>query len=84
MSAKNYRVTIKKAEGYWLIKTYTLFLRPIYDHGNPEPVRIDEEWEEDYHDVALFYWEARFMAWLIKRKLEKNLPPEEVIYERKG
>jgi hypothetical protein len=83
---KTYKITLQRRQGYWKIKTYTLLITPVYEHGNPDPVRHSEEWLEWGYgdDTALFYWEARFIAWRLKCRLEKTPSGEEVIYERKG
>lgn len=85
---KNYRITIKPFEGGWYINVYALKLNPVYERGGSqtEPARVEEEWFEIHWDAALFYWEARLIAWNLKRKVESGKlgRGEETIYERKG
>jgi hypothetical protein len=86
---KNYKITISKEPSFWQINLYTLKVTPIYEHGNPNPVRHDEEWVALYRphddDIALFYWEARLMAWRLKLRLERGTldQSEKTIYEKK-
>ncbi len=90
MSAKNYKITITKEPGYWKIHLYTLYTKPVYEPLGKAILRHEEEWHKAnisyVDDVALFYWEARFMAWRLKLKLDKGTfgKREETIYERKG
>lgn len=89
MSKKpSYRITVKSNGDMWKVSHYVLKLTPIYEYGKPqtEPVRVEESWELLDYEYALFYLEARFMAWKLQRSLERGkfFNGEEIIYERKG
>jgi len=84
---KNYRITIKKTSYGYVVRLYNLMIRPVYDYGDPVPVRHEDLWiEGDIYTETETYLGALWEAWRLKYTLSTGgllEGGEKTIFERR-